>query len=208
MSSDEKHGLRQTTVAIDATLEQDPEAFARIFQRFSPPLRLMINARLGRKLRRRVAAEDVIQLVFLEAFRGLSRFEDRGPGSFYAWLCYLARQRIIDAARHHGAAYKDVRREVSAEVGDGERGRILGRLALTVSTPSLGAGRRELQDRIAEAIRELPSAQRQVVRLYDLEGQTYQQIADQVGKSIGWVCGKRAEGLRILRGKLLDAHAA
>jgi len=206
--ADDRPETERTIADVTGALRHDPEAFSRLFARFAPRLRLLVEARLGRHLRRRIAADDILQVTFLEAFRTLDRFEDRGPGSFYRWLGYLAKQRVIDAARHHGAAYQDMRRDLTAEGGEGERGALLRQLAASVSTPSGRAEVTELRTRIAEALHELPDVHRNVLIQHDLEKRTYEEIGRDLGKSKAWVCGKRAEALALLKGRLEGVYAA
>ena len=66
--------------------EGDEEAFRLLVARHTPGLRTRIRRRLPALLRRKVAESDVIQSAYFTAYEKLAEFEDRGDGSFKAWL--------------------------------------------------------------------------------------------------------------------------
>lgn len=51
------------------------------------------------------AAQDATQEAFMEAVRTWPRFQQLSPGQLRAWLCNLARWRVIDSWRSTGAEY-------------------------------------------------------------------------------------------------------
>ena len=91
----------------------DEAAARRLFERHVPALRARARSRLPAALRSRVAESDVIQEAYLAAFVALGDFEDRGDGSFAAWLRAILERRIANEVRDGvGAAKRDARREV------------------------------------------------------------------------------------------------
>lgn len=72
----------------------DVEAFGEIYRRYSEAIYLFINSRVGSKR----DAEDLTEIVFLQAFEALERYEERGA-PFSAYLYRIARNQVIDHYR-------------------------------------------------------------------------------------------------------------
>src|SRR5262245_44866260 len=88
------------TAALVASAQAgDREAGGRLFLAFYPGVLRVASVRLGTRLRPFVDAGDIAQSVFGRAYRGLPRFEDRGPGSFPAWLEEIVERTIREKAR-------------------------------------------------------------------------------------------------------------
>src|SRR5262245_37532241 len=100
------------------------EAAARLlFERHLPALRAKARAKLPSSLRGRVAESDVVQDAYLAAFLAIGDFEDRGDGSFAAWLRTILERRLMNEVRDGVAAAKrDARREVRILTGTGGAG--------------------------------------------------------------------------------------
>lgn len=114
-------------------------------------------------------AADVVQETFLRAWRGLGRF--RGDSSLSTWLhritintALTARRR---AARSSGPSLDTVDElvaEATPYVDPERRGEVL-----------------DLRMRLEQALDKLPSGQRVVVVLKDVEGWSHTEIADRLG---------------------------
>src|SRR5947207_440932 len=78
---------------------------------FRPQLLAFIERRLGEGLRRRVEPEDIFQDMARTAWEYLPKTDlsDRDP---FGWLCQIAEQRLIDAARKASAGKRDAGREI------------------------------------------------------------------------------------------------
>ena len=72
---------------------------------------------LSRDLRKWMEPEDILQTVYLEVFRQLGRFEDRGEDSFLNWVLTILDSKIIDAHRALHRQKRDVAREVHLPSG-------------------------------------------------------------------------------------------
>jgi len=85
---------RAERVLVAQLARQDPEAAAGIQAEFGGVLKGYLRHLLGDEW----AAEDVLQRVLLEAWRGGPSF-DPARGSLLSWLMTIARSRAIDALR-------------------------------------------------------------------------------------------------------------
>ncbi|MFQ5892947.1 MAG: sigma-70 family RNA polymerase sigma factor, partial [Nitrospinota bacterium] len=112
--------------------------------------------------------EDIAQEVFLKAFRSLKSF--RGGSRFYTWLYRITVNTTLNALRSQGR-----RQEASLEG--------LGGFEVPVDPaagPVESAARRELVRRVKEAIDQLEEQYRLIVHLRELEGLSYEEIAEVV----------------------------
>lgn len=167
--------------------QRDPASLAEYGQRQSRALRAYIERRLGVALRRKVEPDDMLQETLAEALRALPTTElvDR---DLFGWLCQLAEQRIIDAHRRYFAAQKrDAGREVSFDPprGGGETGEagFLPLLAASLTTPSQAFSRNVREQRLHEALAELPEDQREALRLRYVDNLPSKEIASRLGRT-------------------------
>jgi len=117
-------------------------------------------------------AEDALQDVFVRAFRSL-RATNR-PILLRAWLYRIAHNRCIDELRRPIAVPTEL---------DGETPRAAAALTNT-QDPSVVAERSETLARLVDDVRTLPAPQRSVLLMRELQGMSYQELADALGVSI------------------------
>jgi RNA polymerase sigma-70 factor (ECF subfamily) len=144
-------------------------------------------------------AEDLAQETFVRAYQALSRF--RGESSFQTWLYRIASNLAIDASRRRK------RREwqtVSLDEPIAEDESPLAReLADSTSrTPGEEVASGALKDQVWSAIGELSDKLRPVVILYDLQGLSYDEIAQLLGCPLGTVKSRLFNARCQLRDKL------
>lgn len=130
---------------------------------------------------------DLTQEVFLRAWRALPQFEDRAQ--FYTWLHRIAHNAVCDWLRR-----QKVRGGGSAGEFDDSRGSVPEAGAVTVPRGGVGPdealSHKELGERIREALEALSPEHRAVILLKELDGMTYQEIAESVGCSVGTVMSR------------------
>ncbi len=95
----------------------------------------------------------------------------------------------LDAAIDHGG---------QAEPGSGG-GKLLDMLALSQTSPSEAASRRELTVLLADAVAGLPEQEAEVLWLYHADGLSFEAIGDRLGVSRKSIRGIYARGLRDLK---------
>lgn len=191
--SDEASLLRQAR-------EGSTEAIASLLQLHGPAVSRRLE--IDRRWRSVLDAEDVMQVTYLEAFLQFGRFDPARGASFDAWLHQIARNNLLDAVR--GLSRKrqpQPTRRVHAAAGESEA-QLLACLGVTTTTPSRLAGRAESVELMARALARLPADYAAVVRLYDLEGLSIEQVASRMGRSFGAVHMLRARAHDALRGQL------
>lgn len=153
-----------------------PTAVSALFERYGGRLHLLIRARLGRQLRRRLESRDILQATLLKAFQGLDRFEGSGSRSLMAWLGTIAVDEIRDQAEFHGRKKRDLARERTLH---SQLDPVAAQLHTEVSRIRLEDDVRRLE----EALDELSDAHRDVILLRGFEERSFNEIAERLGKS-------------------------
>jgi RNA polymerase sigma-70 factor (ECF subfamily) len=157
----------------------DRQAFDRLLERFRPELRAFVELRLGPDVRARVDPSDVVQEAQLEAFIRLADFLRRRPMPFPVWLRKTAYERLLKARRHHGAARRSVRREVTMP---DQSSLLLARQLLAQEPgPVQQACQEELAGQVREALAALPEIDREVLLMRHVEELPYETIGHVLG---------------------------
>ncbi len=130
-------------------------------------------------------AEDLTQDVFIRVFRSLHRFQ---PGTFEGWLHRITTNLFLDGARRR----QKIRFDGLAEGSDD-------RLASSWPNPSQQLDDADLDHDVAAALAALAPTFRAAVVLCDIEGLTYEEIAEVLDLKIGTVRSRIHRGRAQLR---------
>ncbi|MDP1708054.1 MAG: RNA polymerase sigma factor RpoE [Gammaproteobacteria bacterium] len=139
-----------------------------------------IVRQVSRYVRDLSEAQDVAQEVFLKAYRALPGF--RGESAFYTWL-----YRIADnTAKNYLMAQKRRPSGSGIELEDAEQAGLESALVV-VATPENLLLRDEIEKTVFSAIEQLPEELRTAITLRELEGLSYEDIAQAMGCPVGTV---------------------
>jgi RNA polymerase sigma-70 factor (ECF subfamily) len=141
-------------------------------------------------------ASDVTQEVFLRAFRGIGGF--RRGSSLKTWLYRIS---VREALNHRRWCWRHHRNQVSIDDANGTVP-MLEPLDLE-ATPFEKLATREEQMAVRSALESVPEVFRSAVILRDLEGLSYEEVAEILDVSVGTVKSRILRGRRALR-ELLD----
>ena len=131
-------------------------------------------------------AEDLVQDTILRAYSRFGSF--RADGSPKAWLHTIMRNLFINTYRKKNREPRQISFQALDEPGTEAA------LRPTVASPErLVLGRME-EAALLRAVRHLPEEYRSVVILADVEGLSYQQIADRLGIPVGTVRSRLSRG--------------
>jgi RNA polymerase sigma-70 factor (ECF subfamily) len=156
----------------------DEGAFEALFERHRTVLEGRIRRILPPPVRRKVSVADVLQETRIVAFAGAAGFVPEGEGALRGWLLAIATNKAREARRRHGAARRDVAREVSH---DGSRS---GPAPVSpVRSPSEDASAAETAEIVRRALGGLPPDYAEVLRLTRIEGLTLAEAATRMGRS-------------------------
>ena len=159
----------------DLTLVQraqsgDERAFRLLVERYQ---KKVYAVALG-MLKDRDEAMDVAQEAFVKVHKYLPHF--KGDSSFYTWLYRITANVCIDTIRKKGSSQNRVEFDETQAVDLTEAN--IGALGTQMGTnPQKSALRRELAEKIQEALQTLPEKHRAILLLREVEGMSYEDLA-------------------------------
>lgn len=144
--------------------EGSKDAFADLFRVTFGDVSRYVGAIVGDPDR----AEDAVSETYLDAWRQLPalRQEDR----FEAWLFRIAHNRAVDELRRRTAEPIDTQEEL---------------VAPDFESPTAALDRKVDQERLRQALMDLPRDQREVILLHQIRGIPHSEIARQMGRREG-----------------------
>ena len=145
-------------------------------------------------------AADTTQEVFLKVFRGMSRFN--GQCSLKTWLYRIA---IHEASNQRRWWFRHKSKETSMEAHDDDNGNSLG-LCDTLADPGESPlellAHEEIRARVENELKQVPEPYRTTVVLRDIEGLSYEEIAEVLQISLGTVKSRLIRGRDALKKRL------
>ncbi len=156
---------------VAAARAGDREAFERLYELYAPLVHGVLLARVPYG-----EVSDLVQDVFLSAFRKLAHLRD--AGRFGPWVAIIARNRAADFYRRSRET-EELREELAQ-----------------------GASHRDEAREALEVIRGLPEAYRETLVLRLVEGMTGPEIAERTGLRPASVRVNLHRGMKMLRQRL------
>lgn len=176
-----------TRSLLDAARAGDAESFGRLYEEVAPAVHAWAELRLRPAQRALLDPGDLVQEVWLRAWRGLAGLDlDAVP--FRPWVFRIAKNVLLEALRRSQAA------------GPGTPGPTTRLFALANVPDSVTAvSRRLVRDEglaaFTEEVRSLPPDDRKLVTHCGLEGLTYAEVGSRLGLTTDAVA-KRWQRLR------------
>lgn len=149
----------------------DQRAFRLLVERYQ---RKIYAVAVG-MLRDKEEALDVSQEAFVKVFKYLDHF--KGDSSFYTWLYRITSNLCIDIIRKRGNMNGDpveFDETMPMDVSEAHVGALGSRLG---TNPQKSALRRELAEKIQEALAQVPEKHRAILLLREVEGMSYEDLA-------------------------------
>jgi len=138
-------------------------------------------------------AADAAQEVFLKAFKGIRHF--RHGSSLKTWLYRIA---IREALNHRRWFKRHVQKNVSIDA-EPEEGFAQIDVEDLSATPFDQLAAQEIQVAVQSALQQVPEVFRSAVILRDLEGLSYEEVAEVLELSVGTVKSRILRGRRALK---------
>lgn len=186
--------------ALVAELKAGSEqAFAQLIAQYHQPLYSLIV----RSLQNPSDASDVTQEVFLKVFRNIRGFH--GDASLRTWLYRIAVHEASNQRRwwtRHRRQEVTIDSPLTGDDSDSEQLSLAATLADRGSSPFDHAAQRQLREHVEAALRQVPEAFRTVVVLREIEGFTYEEIAEILQTNLGTVKSRLTRGRAALRALL------
>jgi RNA polymerase sigma-70 factor (ECF subfamily) len=156
----------------------------RAFEMLVVKYQRRIHRLIGRMVRDQALVEDISQEAFIRAYRALPGF--RGDSAFYTWLYRIAvntaKKALVDLKRDpvigdsalHSGDDDEEPSSVTATLTDAE-------------TPDAVLASKEIAQAVNDAVADLSEDLRQAVTLREIEGLSYDEIAEVMNCPIGTV---------------------
>ncbi len=170
---------------VERSRKGDHDAFRQIFERY----RRRAYALALSVVHDRDAALDVVQDAFLRAYRALDGFE--GSASVYTWLYRIVMNVGIDHLRKHGrhktVDYDDAVAHLEEE-SSADTAALVPQLVR--GNPAKEMARREIRERIDDALGKLSPNHRAVLVLREIDGLSYEEMAKVMKCSKGTIMSR------------------
>jgi RNA polymerase sigma-70 factor, ECF subfamily len=162
---------------VERAQRGDKQAFGLLVEKYQRKLARL----LSRFIRDPAEVEDVTQEAFIKAYRALPAF--RGDSAFYTWLYRIG----INTAKNYLMALgrrAPTSTEVEAEEAEGfEEGEQL----RDINTPESVLLSNEIAQTVNKTIEQLPEELRKAIQMREIEGMSYEDIAEAMNCPIGTV---------------------
>jgi RNA polymerase sigma-70 factor, ECF subfamily len=170
----------------------DSDCLGWLLEIYRNYLHVTASAQLNQRLRSRVNPSDLVQETFLRASRHFGEFCGSSEQEWLGWLRTILRRSVLKMVHRQVVARKrSVLREVSLQelaIRFGpEASGLVSLVVSSGSSPSTQARRQELSTLVAERLSRLPGHCRDVLVLRHLEGLSFPEVADRMGRTPGAV---------------------
>ena len=167
---------------VERTVAGDQKAYELLVIKYQRRIERLI----GRMVRDTDLIEDIAQETFIRAYRALAQF--RGEAQFYTWLYRIAvntaKKALVDLKRDPVVSESSLR----GGGGDDEEETSGVENELTsAETPETVLAAKEIAATVNSAMEALPDELRQAVTLREIEGLSYEEIAEVMNCPIGTV---------------------
>jgi RNA polymerase sigma-70 factor (ECF subfamily) len=180
---------------VESARKGDRDAFRVLFERYH---RRAYALAFG-VLRHQDDALDVVQDAFIKAHKYLDKFE--GNSSFYTWLYRIVMNLAIDHMRKH-------RRVKPVELDEQHLDGTVGEDSLLPKILGGNPGRalldKEIRARIDQALSELSENHRSVLVMRELEGMSYEEMAQAMNCSKGTIMSRLFHARKNMQKRLVD----
>jgi RNA polymerase sigma-70 factor (ECF subfamily) len=166
---------------VERTVAGDQKAFELLVLKYQRRIERLI----GRMVRDTDLVEDIAQETFIRAYRALAQF--RGEAQFYTWLYRIAvntaKKALVDLKRDPVVTESALR----GGGDDDDETSGVGNELTSAETPETVLAAKEIAAAVNSAMEALPDELRQAVTLREIEGLSYEEIAEVMNCPIGTV---------------------
>jgi RNA polymerase sigma-70 factor (ECF subfamily) len=168
---------------VQRTLAGDSRAFDLLVLKYQRRVERLI----GRMVRDVDLVQDIAQETFIRAYRALAQF--RGDAQFYTWLYRIAvntaKKQLMELKRDPLVFQSQFKSAEEDETSGSERE--LTQSATDTETPDAVLASKEIAEAVNAAMEALPEELRMAITLREIEGMSYEEIAQALDCPIGTV---------------------
>jgi len=194
---------QKTRHLVTLAKEGNQPALNQLCSVYGERVRRIIRFRLDRKLRPKLDSADVVQDALIMALGGLKDFTYRSEGDFLRWLSRIAENKLHDIFDKFHTDKRDIRKEIpfNKEGASTEGGFSGAASPIGTTTPSVIMRKKEALDRLETALDELKDEYKEIIVLKKIDGLSYAEIAEKLGKSpeaVGMLLSRAMAALTIV----------
>ena len=176
---------QKTQELVTLAKEGNEPALEQLCRIYGERVRRIIRLRMGNELRSKLESMDMVQDVLMCAFKDFEDFKYTSEGDLLRWLGKIAENRIRDNLDKLHAEKRDIRKEIPIDKyasTSREGGAAIPELARH-TTPSVILSKKEDLDKLEKAIDKLKPEYKEVIILAKIDGLSYKEIGQRLGKS-------------------------
>jgi len=176
---------QKTQELVSLAQAGDPSALNHLYRVYGERVRWMVRFRMGKVLRSKLESMDIVQETLVHALRGLGGFTYKNEGDFVRWLSKIAENELRGSLRKLHADKRDIRKVVRFDADRSATGGGDAEMPAPVdyTTPSVIMSKRDDLARLEQAIDELKPEYRKVIVLTKIDGLSYNEMGEKLGKS-------------------------
>jgi len=167
---------------VERTVAGDQKAFELLVIKYQRRIQRLI----GRMVRDVDLVEDIAQETFIRAYRALAQF--RGEAQFYTWLYRIAvntaKKALMELKRDPTVSENSFK---SGQSDESDETSPLENELISSETPEAVLAGKEIAQMVNAAMEALPEELRQAITLREIEGLSYEEIAEVMNCPIGTV---------------------
>jgi RNA polymerase sigma-70 factor (ECF subfamily) len=183
MTEPEPLPVNADLLLVQRTLAGDQRAYGLLVVKYQRRVERLI----GRMVRDSDLVQDIAQETFIRAYRALGQF--RGEAQFYTWLYRIAvntaKKQLMELKRDPVVLMSSLMRNEDDETSAPEL-ELNGQVA-DAETPESLLGSKEIAQAVNDAMEALPKELGQAIALREIEGLSYEEIAQALDCPIGTV---------------------
>jgi len=182
---------------VERTVAGDQKAFELLVIKYQRRIQRLI----GRMVRDVDLVEDIAQDTFIRAYRALAQF--RGEAQFYTWLYRIAvntaKKALMELKRNPTVSENSFRFGQSDESDETSP---LENELISSETPEAVLAGKEIAQMVNAAMDALPEELRQAITLREIEGLSYEEIAEAMNCPIGTVRSRIFRAREAISGRI------
>lgn len=181
-----RDGIAEKTRELIALAKDgDESATNQLWAVYGTRVHWIMRLRMGGELRSKLESTDLTQDALLSALEDLDNFTYKNEGDFLRWLSTIAENRLRDNLDKLHADKRDIRKEVrfGEPRANTESRSNMPRLAIEATTPSVIMSRKEDLEKLEKALNRLKPEYKEAIVLTRIEGLSYKEIAERLGRS-------------------------
>jgi RNA polymerase sigma-70 factor (ECF subfamily) len=177
---------------LDQARRGEAKALGQLLQLYWNYLTILATTQMDRRLRQRMNPSDLVQETMLAAHCDFIKFRGSSECELLAWLRRILVNSLYHAIETHlKAKRRDVRREVFMEQASAALDQSVPHFAQVLadrgSSPSAPLRRRERAVALADQLAKLRPQYRDVIVLRNLQGLSFEEVADRMDRKPGTV---------------------